>query len=90
MQDKAEEAYKLGRQIALDQLPCEAPIRSEISLSLSLFMYEVRKDKKYALKMLNSTFTEAMGILREVEGAQYKKLVLLIGVMKDHLSTWQQ
>lgn len=66
IEDRTEEAYKLGRQIALDQLSCEDPIRSDISLSLAVFLYEVRKDKSNALKMLNSTFTEAMTILRKV------------------------
>lgn len=71
-----------------DQLPPTNPIRLGLALNYSVFMYEILEKREEASSVAKEAFDAAINKLDEVDEEQYRDSTLIMQLLKDNLSLW--
>jgi len=71
-----------------DQLPPTNPIRLGLALNYSVFMYEILEKREEASGVAKEAFDAAINKLDEVDEEQYRDSTLIMQLLKDNLSLW--
>merc|ERR1712216_873783 len=73
-----------------DQLPPTNPIRLGLALNYSVFMYEILEQREDASAVAKDAFDAAINKLDEVDEEQYRDSTLIMQLLKDNLSLWNE
>merc|ERR1712159_79772 len=71
-----------------DELPPTNPIRLGLALNYSVFMYEIPEEREQASTVAKEAFDAAIDKLDEVDEEQYRDSTLIMQLLKDNLSLW--
>ena len=85
---KAEEYYTKGYNLSIKNLPIMNCIRISIILNYSIFLYEIKKDKKTAFDIAKKTFFENEKFSDDIEKIKNKDSFLLLQLLKENLILW--
>ena len=85
---KAEEYYTKGYYLSIKNLPIMNCIRISIILNYSIFLYEIKKDKKTAFDIAKKTFFENEKFSDDIEKIKNKDSFLLLQLLKENLILW--
>ena len=85
---KAEEYYTKGYNLSIKNLPIMNYIRISIILNYSIFLYEIKKDKKTAFDIAKKTFFENEKFSDDIEKIKNKDSFLLLQLLKENLILW--
>lgn len=80
-----EDAAKHGEPLA----PTD-PTRLGLALNRSVFLFEIMKDNTTACKMAKQAFDEAIAKLDNLSDDDYKDSTLIMQLLRDNLTIWQQ
>ena len=73
-----------------DELPATNPIRLGLALNYSVFMYEILEQRDEATTVARRAFDDAIDKLDELNEDQYRDSTLIMQLLKDNLSLWQE
>ena len=86
--EKAEKQYRDAYQIAIKDLPVINNIRIGLCLNISVFLYEIKGDKKEGCKIAKKSFEDSMKYLDDLEKFKSKDVLMLIQLLKENLIFW--
>lgn len=91
----AQEAYEKATNLAKGTSGDESmapthPIRLGLALNFSVFYYEIMEKAPQAIEMAQKAFDDAMAQLDEVNEAEYKDATLIMQLLKDNLTLWNE
>jgi len=89
VQEKAFNAYQKALQEGVG-LVCTDSVLLGLVLNFSVFYYEIMGDKGKAFEMVKKYFDEAIRVVDQLEGAEYKDSTLILQLLRDNLSTWTE
>jgi len=87
-QGKALECYQLSLSDGKD-LPPTDPILLGLALNFSVFYFEIMGDKESACEMAKKYFDAAIPLIDKLDGEEYKDTTLILQLLRDNLSLWQ-
>lgn len=85
---KAEEYYKKAYEIAEKKLPVINCNRVSVGLNYSIFLYEVKNDKKSGFDIAQKTFKETMKSYEELEKSKFRDTLLIVHLLKENIIFW--
>jgi 14-3-3 protein epsilon len=86
--DKAKAAYSKAEADAQAGLQSTNPIRLGLALNFSVFYYEICDEKEEATKLAKSAFESAIDHLDTLGDDEYKDSTLIMQLLKDNLTLW--
>jgi len=86
---KAAEHYEKAMNLASEKLPATHPIRLGLALNYSVCFYEIINDPKKACDLAKKAFDDAISKLDQLDEASYKDSTLIMQLLRDNLSLWQ-
>jgi len=87
--EAADQAYRLGMNEALTNLPSEHPVFLGLALNFSVFLHEVRQDTKHAIATAKDALTNATTALSSSEEGTRSDAVLTMQLLQDNLALWE-
>lgn len=84
---ESADAYAEGQKIA-EPLPISNTVKLGLALNYSVLMYEVVLNKESAIKLAKVAYDEAMKIIDDLDKTKGKETILLIQLLKENLSLW--
>lgn len=87
--DHAAAAYEEATQKAASDLPSTHPIRLGLALNYSVFKYEAEEKHADACAIAKKAFDDAMAELDQLDAEMYKDATLIMQLLKDNLTLWQ-
>lgn len=88
--DHAHQAYKEATKVANADMSHGHPIKLGLALNYSVFHYEILRNTDEACHLAKASFDNAVGILNEIPEEEYKDATLIMQLLKDNLSLWNQ
>merc|ERR1712188_136140 len=85
--DAAKEAYEAA-QTTGKELPSTNPIRLGLALNFSVFHYEICDQKEEASQLAKEAFDTAIDHLDTLGDDEYKDSTLIMQLLKDNLTLW--
>ena len=85
---KAEEFYKKAYDISEKQLPIINCNRISVVLNYSIFLYEIKKDKKTGFDIAQKTFKDCMKFYDDLEKPSFRDTLLILQLLKENIIFW--
>ena len=86
--NNAEDYYTKAYNLALKNLPILNCNRMAVILNYSIFLYEIKKDKKTAFEIAKKTFFENDKFSDVLEKAKNKDTFFLVQLLRENLLLW--
>ena len=86
--NQAEQFYKKAYEISEKKLPVINCNRVSVALNYAIFLYEIKKDKKYGFDIAQKTFKESMKFSDNLEKPKYRDTLLIIHLLKENIIFW--
>lgn len=84
----AEQCYNLAYQISEENIPIGSSTRLGLALNFSVFFWEIKEMKEEAMLVAQNAFDQAIEILEELEKQKAKESILIIQLLKENLTMW--
>ena len=85
---KSMEAYEGARNFACSHMPAVHPIRLGLSLSFSVFYYEILNQTEKACSIAKAAFDAAIQDLDYLTESSYKDSTMIMALLRDNLTLW--
>jgi len=82
--------YSQAMDLAKDNLEATHPTRLGLALNFSVCHYEILEQKDEACKLAKEAFDEAIEKLDSLNDASYKDSTLIMQLLRDNLTIWNQ
>ena len=69
-------------------LSCINPIKIDLALSYSVFLYDVVKNPDEAINIANEALQDALNILTEIDESEMKEATASLQMLKDNIDNW--
>jgi hypothetical protein len=89
-QDKSSQYYREAMEIAVKIMTPSDPIRLGLALNYSVCLYEIMKRREEACALAKRAYDEALLIMNDSDQHQYKDAKLILNLLRDNLSLWNQ
>jgi len=86
--EKAREAYSRAQELGEKELPSTDPILLGLALNFSVFYYEICEENQQAKELAKTAFDKAISELDDLKEDQYKDSTLIMQLLKDNLTLW--
>jgi len=86
--EKARQAYSQAQTVAEKNLASTDPVLLGLALNFSVFYYEICEELKQAKELAKTAFDKAIGELDDLKEEQYKDSTLIMQLLKDNLTLW--
>jgi len=82
------EGYEKAMDVCNEELPPTDPIRLGLSLSWSVFYYEILNETATAVEIAKKAFDGAIGRLDDLDEDSYKDCTVITQLLKNNLDNW--
>jgi len=89
-QEQAHKSYEDAWLIAKSFMAPTHPTRLGLALNSSVFVQEIRKNTVRAQEIAGEAFNSAIAALDTLNDASYKDSTLIMQLLRDNLTIWQQ
>lgn len=80
-------AYKQASQLSTS-LSCVNPIKIDLALSYSVFLYDIVKNPDEAINIANEALQDALNIITEIDETEMKEATASLQMLKDNIDNW--
>ena len=84
----AKEAYERATQVANASLPATHPTRLGLVLNVSVFHYEILKQRETGFAMARTAYNEAAPELESLDPEAFREAAVTVQMLRDNLNMW--
>merc|ERR1711881_471748 len=88
--EAARSAYQNAWELAQSSLRNTHPVRLGLALNFSVFYYEILKQPEAGCELAKTAFDEAVENLEQCDENEYKESTLIMQLLRDNLTLWQE
>lgn len=88
VEKKAADAYTAASEVAEKDMAATSPIRLGLALNMSVFYYEILRERTKAQELAKKAFDDAISHLDTLNDDDYKDATLIMQLIRDNLTLW--